>query len=104
MELEEALKEMKIEIENFENDLKALEKTDIDAEYKIQIVNELIKYILVRQTILNHLTKQEKIIELMAEELEEWTEFLDEEGYYTCLLSMNKEEVKQYFEKKAEER
>lgn len=49
------------------------------------------------------ITKQEKMIELMAEELKEWTEFLDEEGYYTRLLSMNNEEIKQYFEKKAGE-
>lgn len=70
MELEEAIKELKIEIENFENDLKALEKTDIDVEYKIQIVNELTKYILVRQTILDHLTKQENTIDRMAKTLD----------------------------------
>ena len=105
MELEEAMKEMKIEIEEFETDLKALEKTDIDVEYKIQIVNELTKYIRVRQTILNHITKQEKMIDLMISKIDEYAEHDDEmcmqDNYYcdedckTC--------IRQYFEKKAEE-
>jgi len=105
MELEEAIKELKTEIENFENDLKALEKTDIDVEYKIQIVHELAKYILVRQTILTHLTKQDKMIDIIIKHI---CDVIDNDDG-ACLLPFYnsdenlEEKVKQYFEKKVEE-
>ena len=58
-------------------------------------------------TVLNHLTKQEKMIELMADMITELkpAHFKKEKGgelagEYRCF---NKKEWKQYFEKKAEE-
>lgn len=50
------------------------------------------------------LEKKDKIIDLMAEWFEEWAEFIDEENYYTIFRKMSKEDIKEYFKKKVEDK
>lgn len=50
------------------------------------------------------LENKDKIIDLMAEWFEEWAEFIDEENYYTIFRKMSKEDIKDYFKKKVEEK
>lgn len=77
MELEEAIQDIKRICEY----LKESDYMSIDKDTKISL-----------ETVLNHLTKQEKMIELMAEELA-----------FGVFKFKSKEQAKQYFEKKAEE-
>lgn len=48
--------------------------------------------------------KKDKIIDLMADWFEEWAEFIDEENYYTIFRKMSKEDIKEYFKKKVEDK
>lgn len=93
MELEEAIKRLK----------RGIEDTMFSTLYSQEQEEEDIK------TVLNHLTKQEKMIELMAEHIsfgEDIQKILcspkvHKEGACTCITC--KRCIKQYFEKKAEE-
>lgn len=91
MELEEAIERLK----------RGIEDTMFSTLYSQEQEEEDVK------AVLNHLTKQEKMIDLMIDDLEtEYShyepclidEFVDCEKYENC-----EECIKQYFEKKAEE-
>lgn len=56
------------------------------------------------QTQQAEIEKKDKIIDLMAEWFEEWAEFIDEENYYTIFRKMSKEDIKEYFKKKVEDK
>ena len=97
MKLEEAVKELK----GILNHIKIANECGVATRGEYHKEKEAI------EVVLNHLTKQEKIIELMIDDLEtEYNhyepcfidEFVDCEKYISC-----KECIKQYFEKKAEE-
>lgn len=88
MELEEAISKLEYE----------LDKSKIVKKYQgkpKELFDDLDEYIKSIETVLNHLTKQEKMIELMAEHIETGCDF---DNRIT-----NKVQIKQYFEKKVEE-
>lgn len=85
MELEEAIKKLKKP--------KKIALITLIRQFKREgIENFVVTRPEIIETILNHLTKQEKMIELMAEELA-----------FGVFDFKSKKQAKQYFEKKAEE-
>lgn len=100
MELEKAIKNVKDEINVDKNNLPIAEANEYE-ELKAIMLNR----IEAKETVLNHLTKQEKMIELMLEYLNFYGV---EDDICTAVLSKNcnvncKGCIKQYFEKKVEE-
>ena len=103
MELEEAISKLKYE----------LDKSKIVKKYQgksEELFDDLDEYIKSIETALNHLTKQDKMIELMTEYLEDelTDDICNKENCYAdeyinghCQKCLNC--IKQYFEKKAEE-
>ena len=88
MELEEAISKLEYE----------LDKSKIVKKYQgkpEELFDDLDEYIKSIETVLNHLTKQDKMIELMVEHIETGCDF---DNRIT-----NKVQIKQYFEKKVEE-
>ena len=88
MELEEAIKKLK-------EDLESTKKAN---ECGLATKGEFNKEIEAIEFVLTYITKQEKMIDLMAERIE-----YDTQWFYSNLDNKNATEIKQYFEKKAEE-
>jgi hypothetical protein len=88
MELKEAIEILKEDLEHTKkaNECGLATKGEFDKE--IEAIEFILNYI----TILNHITKQEKMIDLMAEELA-----------FGVFDFKSIEQAKQYFEKKVEE-
>ena len=102
MELEEAIKKLK--------NPKNIDLITLIRQFKREgIENFVVTKPDIIETVLNHITKQEKMIELMAEHIsfgEDIQKILcspkvHKEGACTCITC--KRCIKQYFEKKAEE-
>ena len=96
MELEEAIKIVK----------KDLELTKIANECGLATKGEFKKETEAIETVLNHLTKEDKMIELMARFID--TELSSEHLSKVLKIDVKpletyREDIKQYFEKKAEE-
>lgn len=102
MELEEAISKLKYE----------LDKSKIVKKYQgksEELFDDLDEYIKSIETALNHLTKQDKMIELMAEHISFGKDIQKilcspkVHGKDDCIGITCKRCIKQYFEKKAEE-
>lgn len=102
MELEEAISKLKYE----------LDKSKIVKKYQgksEELFDDLDEYIKSIETALNHLTKQDKMIELMAEHISFGKDIRKilcspkVHGKDECIGITCKRCIKQYFEKKAEE-
>ena len=97
MKLEEAIKNVKDEINVDKNNLPIAEANEYEEERTL-----MIHRIEAKETLLNHLTKQEKMIEKMIELMLEYLNFYGvEDDIYTAELSKNcnvncKECIKQY--------
>lgn len=91
MELEEAIKKLK--------KTKKVDLISLIRQFKREgIENFVVTRPEIIETVLNHITKQEKMIDLMAERIE-----YDTEWFYSDLDNKKADEIKQYFKKKAEE-
>lgn len=92
MELEEAIKNVKDEINVDKNNLPIAEANEYEEERTL-----MLNRIEAKETILNHLTKQEKMIELMAKDR------MLPQGCRTLYNVFNKQDVIKFYEKLAEE-
>ena len=101
MELEEAISNLKYELDKS----KACKKYQDKPE---ELFEDLDDYIEAIEVVLNHITKQEKMIDKMAKALHLFIWKNDEKIMITSRPKVNChtlsiEDIKQYFEKKAEE-
>ena len=103
-EEEKAIAETKIEIDNLRITILSFEKDVDDKDWLKKLINELNNEIRTKETVLNLIEKQSKVIDEMAEKIKDMMKIShiqpDSNFKYT---GMNKEEIKQYFYGKVEE-